>query len=33
MFQILVTCDSEQQQAELLEMLSEQGVNCKALIA
>lgn len=32
-FQILITCDSETRQVELLEQLSEQGVTCKSLVA
>jgi ParB-like chromosome segregation protein Spo0J len=32
-FQILITCDSEQAQLELLEAFQARGLNCKALIA
>lgn len=32
-FAVMVTCDSEQQQADLLEMLTESGYKCRAMVA
>jgi ParB-like chromosome segregation protein Spo0J len=33
LFQIIITCDSEHQQVELLERFSEEGILCRALIS